>query len=232
MAGARQKLAAALGQAPKSQGCVAGLDPGPDRQLTLFPAIDPRSGEVAMVWSLPSSRFGFGARGWGRGAVSLPALFEPVALSVHLQDVHSVRQAVQQGSRQPFRTKDLGPLIEGQVGSDQNRASLVALAEDLEQQLRTGLGQGHKAQLIDDQQFQASQPFLQLQQSSLVPGLHELMDQGRGGGESHAQSLLAGGQPQPQGYMGLPSAAVAQGDDVLSAVYVLTAGQFQHHRLV
>ena len=45
-------------------------------------------------------------------------------------------KAVQQGSRQAFRAKDLGPLIKGQIGGDQGRAPLVALAEDLEQQLQ------------------------------------------------------------------------------------------------
>ena len=41
MAGARQELAAALGQAPESGGCVAGLDPGAARQHTISRAIDP-----------------------------------------------------------------------------------------------------------------------------------------------------------------------------------------------
>ena len=37
-----------------------------------------------------------------------------------------------------------------------------ALTEDREQQFRPGLGEGYEAQFIDDQQFQASQPLLQL----------------------------------------------------------------------
>ncbi len=41
MAGGEQELAAALGQAPESKGCVAGLDPGPTGQLTISRAIDP-----------------------------------------------------------------------------------------------------------------------------------------------------------------------------------------------
>ena len=51
---------------------------------------------------------------------------------------------------------------EGQVRGDQSRAPLVALTEDLEQQFRTGLGEGYEAQFIDDQEFQAGQPLLQL----------------------------------------------------------------------
>ena len=63
---------------------------------------------------------------------SPPALLESVALPVHLQHVNAVSKAVQQGSGQPIRAEDLGPLVEGQVGGDQDRPSLVSLTEDLE----------------------------------------------------------------------------------------------------
>ena len=72
--------------------------------------------------------------------------------------MYRVRKAVQQRSGQAFRAKDLGPLIEEQFGGDQSRTPLIALAEDLKQQLRPGLGQGHEAQFIDDQQLQTDQP--------------------------------------------------------------------------
>ena len=58
-------------------------------------------------------------------------------------------KAVQQGAGQPLRAEDLGPLVEGQVGGDQDRTSLVALAEDLEEELRAGLGEWNEAQLVD-----------------------------------------------------------------------------------
>ena len=45
----------------------------------------------------------------------------------------------------------------GQVGGDQDGAPLAALAEDLEEQLRPGGGQGDEAQFIDDQQAEAGQ---------------------------------------------------------------------------
>lgn len=55
---------------------------------------------------------------------------------------------------QPLRAEDLGPLVEGKVGGHQDGAPLVALAEDLEEQLRPGGGQGDETQLVDDQQVQ------------------------------------------------------------------------------
>ena len=68
-------------------------------------------------------------------------------------------------------TRNLGPLIEGQVGGDQGGAPFVALAEDLEEQLHSGGGHGDEAQFIDDQQAEAGQLPLQVEQRYLIPGL-------------------------------------------------------------
>ena len=53
-----------------------------------------------------------------------------------------VGETVRQRAGEAFRAKYFGPLIEGQVGGDQDGAPVVALAEDLEEQFRSGGGQG------------------------------------------------------------------------------------------
>src|SRR5207248_11739441 len=58
------------------------------------------------------------------------------------------------------------------------------------------------------------------------------MDQSGGCDEADRQALLAGRQPQSKSNMGLPRAAVADRDHVLSARDVLAAGKLQHHCLV
>ena len=50
-----------------------------------------------------------------------------------------------------------GRLIEGQVGGDQDGPALVALAEDLEEEVSPGGGQGDEAQFVDDQEVQGRQ---------------------------------------------------------------------------
>ena len=101
----------------------------------------------------------------------LPAALEPVALAVHLQDMDAVGEPVQQRAGEAFRTEHPGPLIEGQVGGDQDGPALVALAEDLEEEVSPGGGQGDEAQFVDDQQAEAGKLPLQVEQPSLVPGL-------------------------------------------------------------
>ena len=63
-------------------------------------------------------------------------MHEAVAVAVHLQDVDVVGEPVQQRAGEALRTEHLGPLIERQVGGDQDGAPFVALAEDLEEQFR------------------------------------------------------------------------------------------------
>ena len=72
-------------------------------------------------------------------------------------------ETVQQGTGQPLRAEDLGPLVKGQVGGDQNRTSLVSLTEDLEEELRAGLGEWDEAKLVDDEQLEAGQLLLQVE---------------------------------------------------------------------
>jgi hypothetical protein len=83
----------------------------------------------------------------------LLALFEPVALTVHFEDVDMVSQAVEQRAGQPFRPKHASPFVKRQITGDQGRAALVTLAEDLEYELSAGGRQWHIAELIDDQQL-------------------------------------------------------------------------------
>ena len=104
-----------------------------------------------------------------------------------------VGEPVQQRSSEAFRAEDLSPFIEGEVGGHQDGAPLVALAENLEEQFRAGSGQGDEAQFVDDQQVQAGQLPLQIQQLPFVPGLHHFVDQGGGRGEAHRHPPLAGG---------------------------------------
>src|SRR3954454_1052583 len=108
----------------------------------------------------------------------------------------------------------------------------MALAEDLEQQLRAGLGERHIAQFIDDQQLCGGEILLQSQQAALVPRLVELMDEAGGGSEDNREPPLTGSKTEGQGNMTLPRAAVAEHDDVVVGNNELAACQLQYQRLV
>jgi hypothetical protein len=61
-----------------------------------------------------------------------------------------VGQSVEQRTGQPLGPEHAGPFVEWQIASDDGGAALVALAEDLKQQLGAGRRQGYIAELIDE----------------------------------------------------------------------------------
>ena len=76
---------------------------------------------------------------------------EAVAAAVRLQYVDVVGEPVQQRAGEALRTEHVGTLVERQVGVDQDGPALAVLVENLEEQFRSGGGQGHEAQFVDDQ---------------------------------------------------------------------------------
>lgn len=172
---------------------------------------------------------------WGsvdRGILAGSALSKPVAVAVHLEDVDVVGQAVEKGAGQALGSEGFGPFVERQVAGNQGGAALVALRDQFEQQLGAGFAEWNEAQLVDDQQLAGGHLLLQAQEAALVAGLHQFVDQRGGGGEADGEALLTGGEPEPQGHMGLAGAARAEGDDVLAPIDPFAAGQFQHLHLV
>ena len=66
------------------------------------------------------------------------ALFEAITVAVHFQDVDVVGQPIEQRAGQPLGPEHAGSFVKWQIGSDDSSATLVALAEDLEQELSAG----------------------------------------------------------------------------------------------
>src|SRR5437667_12031994 len=63
-------------------------------------------------------------------ALALFALFEPVAVAVHFQDVDVVGQPIEQRAGQPLGHEHAGQLVERKYGRDYRGAGRGALDED------------------------------------------------------------------------------------------------------
>jgi len=74
-----------------------------------------------------------------------------------------MRQAIKQGRRHPLSLEDLLPFAEWKVRGDQQARSLVAIREDLEQQLGAGAIERQIPKLVADQQVD----FIQLLQKPI-----------------------------------------------------------------
>jgi hypothetical protein len=88
-----------------------------------------------------SASNGGGVRGGGSGAV-----LEAPAFVAGLDDLAVMGQPVEQRGGHLGVAEDAGPFAEGKVGGDQRRGLLVEPADQVEQQLAAGLGEGQIAE--------------------------------------------------------------------------------------
>ncbi len=77
---------------------------------------------------------------WKPSSLPFLALIKPVAVPIHFQYIHMMGEPIKQRSGQALRAEHLRPLVKWQIAGHQYGASLIALAEDFEQQLCAGLG--------------------------------------------------------------------------------------------
>ena len=86
-------------------------------------------------------------------------------------------EAVERRRGELLIAEDLHPLAEGEVGGDDRRAALVALGEEVEEELSAGAVEGHEAELVDDQQRYSLVAPGERAERVLVPRLDQLADE-------------------------------------------------------
>ena len=65
-------------------------------------------------------------------------LVQTIAVTVHLQDMDMVCEAVEKRPGETLGAEHLGPLIEGKIAGQQGGTTFITLAEHLEQKFCTG----------------------------------------------------------------------------------------------
>lgn len=90
------------------------------------------------------------AEGGVRGGGGSGAVLESPAFVACLEDLAIVGEAIEQ------RRGHLG-VAEGKVGDDDNEGSLVERADQVDQELATGLGEGQIAELVEHDQVNSAQ---------------------------------------------------------------------------
>ena len=88
-------------------------------------------------------------KGKARGLSGLEAIFHAIACAFDQDDFGVMKEAVEDGGGNGAITvKDSWPLLEGFVGGEHDGAALVALADNLEQEIGPALVYGEVAELI------------------------------------------------------------------------------------
>src|SRR5215472_5521134 len=118
------------------------------------------------------------------------------------------------GGQRAVIIEDLRPVLVGAVGGDHHRRALVALADDLEEQIGAELVDGQVAELVDDEQagLEITADLALEPPSGLRCG--ERVDDVDGGGEERGVAADAGGAAEGKGNVRLAEADGRDEDDV------------------
>jgi len=107
-----------------------------------------------------------------------------------------------------------GPLLEGLVGGENDGAALVALADNLEEQIGTVLVDREISHLVQGQEFRGQILLeLTLEDAPLLGG-GQVVDDADGIGKEYGVALLAGGIAQGGGQVRLPQSDSSQENDI------------------
>ena len=99
-----------------------------------------------------------------------PGISQSIAFPIRLNDVNPVGDPVQQSAGQSFVTEDFRPVLERQVGGQNQTGSFISTADDFKQQFGPGLGERDVTELIEDDQMLFVEPFEETLQLSVLPG--------------------------------------------------------------
>ncbi len=143
-----------------------------------------------------------------------------------------MREPVEQRGGHLGIAEDAGPFAEGQVGGDDDRRALVELADQVEQKLTAGLGEGQIAQFIQDQEVEpgdkicgASLPFCSSFCIELVHQIDDIEEPASAPGTN-------AGSGDADGEVGFTGAGAADQDKVALMVEEVAGGEVSDQRFI
>ena len=137
-----------------------------------------------------------------------------------------MREAIEQRGRELLVAGEDGdPLGKGEVRRDDRRAALVAIREQIEEQLAAGPVKRDEAELVDDQDIDEQEPALQAPELARVAGFEQQADEIGGPREEHAAFDLRRFEAERDRQVRLAGADRAGEDQILGAADPVAAGE-------
>ena len=111
----------------------------------------------------------------GQVRSSLCSVTRSVRLPARAEDVGVVSETVEERGGELLIAEDLHPFAKREVGRDGRRALLVAVGEEVEQQLAAGALEGYEAELVDGQQRDPQVTLMEPRERELVTCLDQFV---------------------------------------------------------
>ena len=159
----------------------------------------------------------------------LNLLFHPIAFTGDGDNFGVMEEPIEHGgSEGGIVVEDAGPLFEGLVGRENNGTMFIALADDLEEQVGTGLIDRQVTEFINDQEAWREElfEFRFKAVSGLSGGV--CVDDVNGCGKEHGLALEAGSMGQGDGEVGFTQTDPAEKNNVGVILYKVEAEKVLH----
>jgi hypothetical protein len=128
-----------------------------------------------------------------RPDVATPAPPQAEAAPAGADDGGSIRQTIEQRRRELLvAAEDLRPLAESEIAREEDRPSLVARRQQIEEELATGAIERDEAELVEDEQLDALEPALQPRELASIARFEERTDEIGGTPEGDVAALARG----------------------------------------
>src|SRR5271165_6656795 len=141
-------------------------------------------------------------------------------------------EAVEQRSRHFRIAEDARPFAEGEVGGDDDRGALIETADEMEQQLPAGLGEGEIAEFVEDDEVEAREIIGEPSLAASARLSLELIDEIDGGEEAPARSGSDAASRDGDGQMRLAGAGSPDQDDIAVLGDEAAGGEVAYESLV
>lgn len=163
---------------------------------------------------------------------ALCSVFEAPAFVAGLDDLAMVGEAVEECRSHLCVAEDGRPFAKGEVGCDDDGSSFVEFADQVEQELATGLGEREVAKLVQDQEVEAGD---QIGGSTLALGARfgvELVDEIDDIEEPPAAAVSDAGARDADREMGLAGPRAADQHEIALMIQKVAGGEVADQGLV
>ena len=127
-----------------------------------------------------------------------------------------MREAIEQRGRELLVPSKHGdPFGEGEIRRDHGRAALIAVGEQIEEQLAADAIEGDETEFVDDEHLDAEEPLLETRQLAGIARFHELPDEIGRARKEHAPLLLRRFDAERDGEMRLAGPDRTRQDQIL-----------------
>ena len=153
---------------------------------------------------------------------------ETIGLAEQFNDVRMMREAVKQGRGQTFIAKDLHPIGEFEIGSNDQSESFIKFRAEGKECLCAILGEGDETEFIQNDEIEFEGRGDKAVQAMFILCLNQFVHQSSRSPEAHTATFATGSACQSKSQVSLPKSRIADQDKALFLLNIFAAREVEN----